>query len=149
MTVELAAKAAEADKKINEAIAPSMPTEKKPERQPTEYDFKVDWRSPQGRRYHGEFSAHIMAAKDTMLVGVLRAGLCDGIPPESLDVGTYNTAVMIATLQVVLDKSPDWSKDLLGIREIALISEIYKEVKLREDRFCSRSDQDGPGAAGD
>ncbi len=141
--------AQEVGRDINEAVAPSRPAEKKTEKQPTEYTFKVDWLSPQRKRYHGGFSAHIMDAKDMIAVGVLRSTLCGGVMPESLDGGTYNTAVMISTLQVVLDESPEWAKDLVGIREIDLIGEIYKEVKLREDRFCGRATQEGQGAAGD
>ena len=149
MTAELATKATETDRKINEAIAPQKPGVQKPEVQSTEYRFSVDWRSPQGRRYHGDFKAHIMTAKDSLTIGVLRAGLCGGVNPTSLDLGTYEMAEMIATLKIVLDDAPDWAKDLVGIHETDLIWEVYKEVKLREDRFRGKSDQDSPGAAGD
>ena len=132
---ELKDQAAEAGRAINEAMAPSKPAEKRPEPQAKNYTFEVDWMSPQGRRYHGEFEAHILSVKESIAVGILRAQLCGGVAPSALDVGTLDMTEMVATLEVCVDNGPDWAKDLVGIYEQDLVWEIYKEVRDREARF--------------
>jgi hypothetical protein len=143
MPDELKGKADEAGRAINEAMAPSKPPEKKTEPQPENYEFPVDWKSPQGRRYHGEFKAHIMSVKDFLAVGILRAQLCGGVAPVAFDSGTLDMAEMVATITVVIDSGPDWAKDLVGLKVHGLIWEIYKEVRIRENRFQGRSDNEG------
>jgi hypothetical protein len=138
---ELEVKTREAARQVNEAIAPSKPEEPKAEEQSLDYSFDVDWTSPQGKRYTGTFKAHIMGVGDTLQVGILRAGLTGGMPPESLDKNTADVAEMVATLQVVVDSGPDWAKDLIGLKEVELVWQMYKEVLQREDRFRGRAAQ--------
>jgi hypothetical protein len=143
MPNESADQVAKASRAVNEAVAPSKPPEEKPAPQPKEYTFHVEWKNPQGRRYHGDFSAHIMSVKESITVGILRAQLCAGVPAIAIDQGTLDMTEMVATLQVVIDDGPDWAKDLIGIYDHALIWEIYKEVRDRENRFRGRSDKEG------
>jgi hypothetical protein len=90
-----------------------------------------------------------MTVKDELAVGMLRSGLCGGIPPESLDMRTQEMTEMVATLQVVVEDCPDWAKDLVGIQDTDLIWEMYKEVRLREARFRGEAANEGKKAAGD
>lgn len=56
----------------------------------------------------GTVTVHRPSEMEKMRIGIIRAGLLGGLPPESVDTPTYNYAHLFATLEVVVDSKPDW-----------------------------------------
>lgn len=139
-----------AKKEIQEVATPKKPdpvvTPKTNLRSNREYPFWIDWTSPSGKNYQGEFVNRVLSLGDKASAGVLRAKLGGGMPVSSLDDMTIEVNLIIAHLTFSLIKKPDWAADLRSLDELALLQVIYEEVASHEATFFGYiQDKEGSG----
>ena len=97
--------------------------------------FTLDYTDQRGYHWGGTFKTHILTIKERTVVGLTRARLSGGVPPESLDSTTISILEIQAHLAVSLDDAPDWADNLVEFRDIGVLAEIYKEVASHEAQF--------------
>jgi hypothetical protein len=100
-----------------------------------ECTFKFDWKSPAGKRYHGEFTNSILTINQRTQAGVLQARLSRGVPYDALDPLTRELNMIVAHLTFSLKKRPDWAKDLTSLQDFRVLQELYLEVASHEATF--------------
>lgn len=97
--------------------------------------FTLDHVDARGHRWQGSFRCHVLTIRDRLRVGIVRARLLGGQPPESVDASTVGLAEQVAHLTVALDDAPDWFKTIEDVREPGLLDAVYREVAAHEERF--------------
>lgn len=103
-----------------------------------EYTFRISHTDGRGTTYEGKFRNRVLTLGDRRRVGVIRARLADGLPPEALDEITNEINFMASHLTVSLQERPDWAKDLLGLDDLGTLQAIFAEVADHEATFLGR-----------
>jgi len=96
------------------------------------YTFKVDF-SEISENFVGEFTVHHPSQMERLQVGVIKAQLLGGVQP--LDVLTDNIAQIISTLDVVIDKKPDWFDPFSDDLDYEVLEAVYLEYMKWVDSF--------------
>src|SRR3990167_6221362 len=50
-----------------------------------QHSFALDFRDTRGRRWHGDFTSHVLSVRERIQVGALRAQLLAGAPSSAVD----------------------------------------------------------------
>lgn len=100
-----------------------------------EYTFKVNWTSPRGETFAGEFTNRILSFGDRRRKAVLRSQLLAGQPAISFEFTDRDRETTIAHLKVSLVKFPKWAEDLDQLFDEELLYVIWEEVASHEARF--------------
>lgn len=113
------------------------------------HEFDLDYVDSRGHRWEGRFRCHVLTIDERLQVALTKARLMNGIAPFMLDPDTLMVLEMRAHLAVVLDKAPDWAKNMGRFRDQNVIAAIYREVAQHESRFHgtdAKESGDGDGA---
>ena len=117
-----------------------------------DHSFALDYIDTRGRAWRGEFKCHALTYREKIQVGLIRARMSGGVPPEMLDITTSNLLEALAHLSVAVDGAPPWAKKLEDVHSVGAVLAIYREVRNHEDRFhgagpteAGPTDDEGPG----
>ena len=99
------------------------------------HSFDLDFTDRRGYRWEGRFKCHVLTIKERAAVGLTRSRLTVNTPANVIDPATLNILEMQAHLAVALDECPDWANSLGDLYDVAVISEIYREVASHEANF--------------
>jgi hypothetical protein len=100
------------------------------------YSFDIDYDSPTGDPFHGKFTVHRPTVGEHLRIGVSEANYLGGL--TNVDIQTAMLARMVATLEVVVDKSPDWWKPR-EMRDVEVVQEVYDKVMTYLRQFQRQS----------
>lgn len=75
----------------------------------------------------GKVVVHHPSQMERLQQGILQSHLLGGADPQSLDTLTYNLAMIISTLEIVIDKKPDWFDVYDDELDYSIIEETYLE----------------------
>lgn len=134
------------DKKIGQAQVPvpsmkeahaQVSAPKGPEAAPVDvsHTFKLSYTDRRGHLWEGQFTTHVLAVKEHIQVGLIKARMAGGIPLDAIDPFTSNLLEMMAHLAVSLDDAPDWYANIEDIREQGVLEAVYTEVADHARRF--------------
>jgi len=85
---------------------------------------------------HGQFTFHYPSLMERLQMGVRRSQLLDGIPENSVDLVTMNIAIMLSTLDVVIDQAPDWFNAAnLDSDDILILKRVFEEYVDWQNSF--------------
>ncbi len=99
------------------------------------HTFALDFTDLRGRQWTGQFRCHVLTYRQQIQVGLLRARLSGGVPPDALDAYTANLLEIVAHLTICLDEAPPWAQDLMDLYDATVANAIYAEVADHKDRF--------------
>lgn len=104
------------------------------------HTFDLDFTDRRGYHWTGRFKCHVLNIRERASVGLTRSRLTANTPASVIDPATLNILEMQAHLAVALDECPDWAESLGDLYDVAVISEIYKEVASHEANFWRGGD---------
>lgn len=104
------------------------------------HEFDLDFTDRRGYRWTGRFKCHVLNIRERASVGLTRSRLTANTPASVIDPATLNILEMQAHLAVALDEAPEWADRLGDLYDVAVISEIYKEVASHEANFWRGDD---------
>lgn len=90
--------------------------------------------------YKGEFIVKYPSLIEQIKIGTLLSKLTEGIDAKQLDIITNNISFMVATLMVVIVKSPEWF-NLDNLYDYTVLDEIYTKYADWANSFRSRNKQ--------
>lgn len=111
---------------------------------PAKWKFDLHHVDRRGAIWSGAFQCHVLTIEDRGRIGLIRARLLGGLSAAVVDAETLDLYEMIAHLTVALDVSPPWAKNIMSIRDVQVLSAIYKEVAAHEANFWG-ADAGGAG----
>jgi hypothetical protein len=79
---------------------------------------------------------------ENMQRGIIKSSLLGGIP--AIDVPTDNLATVISTLEVVIDKKPDWFDPFSEEIDYEILEEVYLEYINWSNSFRRSNRKDKP-----
>ena len=127
----------ELKKSVEETVRPPPVDEKDPRDEET-WTFAFDHTDKRGKRWAGELTNAILTLEEQGYVAVLRSRLQGGQPTESLDSSVVELNMAISWLSYSLKKKPEWAKDLLSLRDPAIVFALWERVRSHEDRYFRR-----------
>lgn len=95
----------------------------------------------QGEDVKGKFKAKYPSVLDTLEIQKINSNLLKGANPNTLANITYDTAYMMAFLEVLLLEKPEWF-DYSVIDNVDIIFDTYKEVYDFVESFRSGDGDD-------
>ena len=138
----------EAVEKVEEETKTDDPEEEEkvnPAMLEREYTFKFEAKSLNGTKYEGTFTSVIPSIKTRQKIGVLRAQMSAGLPPEALDGFTSRINEVVSHLEFALlrfdskDKParPEWAMNFQDddFMDNTILEKLYEEVMAHEATF--------------
>lgn len=104
-----------------------------------EATFTIDYTSPAGKRYYGEFTNRILTVGQKIKVDVVRARRMLGAPREAMTDSIMGLLLMVTWMEESLVSRPKWAEDLLSIREEVLVESAFEKIAEHERCFHRRA----------
>lgn len=113
--------------------------------------FSINYKSKKDNQtYQGEFTVRRLSIADIASLGVRKAQLNGAMhynpetPGCGVDVDTDEFNGVIAHLQIVMVKHPDWW-DLNKVNDLGVMYAVYEEVMKFERYFLERASEESTG----
>lgn len=104
------------------------------------HSFRVDY-SEINEDFVGIFEVHRPSIMEQMQMGVVKTQLLGGV--TDVDVFTDNIAIMISTLDTILDKSPSWFNPWDDQLSYEILESVYTEYQEWYSNFRKKPTESG------
>lgn len=96
------------------------------------YQFTFDWTSPNGKRWHGEFSNKVLDVRARQERGILQASFGAGLV---LDDATAELNQAVAHLSKSLVQRPKWADNLQSVQDWRVVLLLWEYALNHETVF--------------
>lgn len=103
------------------------------------HTFAIDYHEI-NPNFVGEFTVHHPSQMERLQVGIIQSQLLGGVIP--VDTMTDNISRIISTLEVVLDKKPDWFDVFSDELEYEVMEAVYIEYINWVNSFRRRAEEE-------
>ena len=102
------------------------------------WTFTFKYSDVRGKVWSGVFTNKILDIEKQSLVAVLRARLQGGMASEAFDAGVQDLNLAVAHMTFSLESKEPWAKDLMKVKDPAVVLALYEKVRSHEDRYFRR-----------
>jgi len=100
------------------------------------WTFDLDLKVSSGEEFKGNFTLHRPTIGERIRIGVLEAQKLGGL--ANVDIYICNLTHMVATLEIIVDKSPVWWKPE-EIRDLEVVQAVFQNYLDRLQEFQEKS----------
>jgi hypothetical protein len=109
------------------------------------HSFFIDVESVTGKTFSGKFTVHRPTIGELIRVGVIEANSLGGL--SNVDLSTSMLAHMVATLDVIVDESPEWWK-VRELRDMEVVQAVYDKCIAYLREFQRKPEHPGSSEEG-